>query len=137
MSMGHLDWDDGYRLGIPAIDAEHERLVARLDLFLDASMHDHLDAELSRLLADLIDATRAHFLHEEDMLDRAGYEDLPAHRAEHDRLLADLGHYEMACAAGEVPRKLSIETADYLRHWLLDHIRNADRQYLPFLRRLT
>ncbi|MBY0430722.1 MAG: bacteriohemerythrin [Rhodospirillales bacterium] len=135
--MTHIDWSQRYKLGIPAIDADHGTLVSMLNRFLNASLEGASDSELAAYLHTLVEEVRAHFQREEAMLDRVNYPELPAHKVEHDRLLVQVQHYEQACQAGEVPRALSLETADYLRHWLLDHIILADMPYRPHVMRLT
>lgn len=135
--MLHVDWDDTYKLGIPAIDADHKLLVELLNRFLAASVKGVEPDGLAAILNDLIEQTRAHFAREELMLDRNDYPDLALHKAEHDRLLQQAKHFQERYEEGTAPRDLSMETAEFLQSWLLEHIIRTDKPYKPFILRLT
>lgn len=140
MVVSRIEWSDEFKLGLPAIDADHKELLEVCNQFLDAVQADQPVSRLADILDRMILRTRAHFLAEERMLDRHGYPGLVIHKAEHDRLLlqaevlkaryTDLAHEE------EI-RHLTMETADFLQTWLLDHIRTNDRPYRPFLMSLS
>jgi hemerythrin len=135
----HIDWNDEFKLGVPAIDAEHKELLDVCNRFLEA-VQGHADIpQLADILQTMIDRTRRHFRAEERMLDRHGYPALAAHAAEHDRLLIQAetlkARYADAAQEDEI-RHLTTETANFLQTWLLDHIRTNDRPYRPFLRNL-
>lgn len=140
MLMMSIHWTDEFKLGLPAIDADHQELMELCNEFLAAAQGQASLSVLTTVLDRLILRTRAHFLAEERLLDRHGYPGFAIHKAEHDRLLsqaetlktrfADVEHEE------EVSR-LTLETADFLHTWLLDHIRVNDKPYRPFLMSLV
>lgn len=136
--MARIDWSDEYKLGLPAIDADHRELVELCNEFLDAA---HSGADLGALAAifdRMILRTRAHFLAEERMLDRNGYPGFAIHKAEHDRLIVEAQTLRDRFAEGhEDQARITADTAHFLQTWLLDHIRTNDRPYRPFLRSLV
>lgn len=140
MVMMRIHWGDEFKLGLPAIDSDHEELVDLCNEFLDAAKGGAPLSRLATILDRLILRTRAHFVAEERLLDRHGYPGLAIHRAEHERLLAQAGvlksRYEEVEHDEDV-RRLTLETADYLQSWLLDHIKTNDKPYRPFLLRLV
>lgn len=140
MIMMRIAWSDEFKLGLPAIDADHQELVALCNEFLDAAHADAPIAELAAVLDRMLLRTRAHFVAEERMLDRHGYPSLAIHKAEHDRLLAQAEtlrtRFAQAREEDEL-RHVTLETADFLQFWLLDHIRTNDRPYRPFLMSLA
>lgn len=140
MTVSRIDWTDEYKLGLPAIDADHKELLDVCNQFLDAVHGGQPVSELARILENMILRTRGHFTAEEHMLDRHGYPGLVAHKAEHERLLIQaetlLARYRDTAQEEEI-QNLTLETATFLQTWLLDHIRSNDRPYQPFLRSLV
>lgn len=140
MVVSRIEWSDEFKLGLPAIDAEHRELLEVCNQFLEAVQAERPVHELARILDTMILRTRAHFLAEERMLDRHGYPGLVVHKAEHDRLLLQAealrARFADTAQHGEIGG-LTMETADFLQTWLLDHIRTNDRPYRPFLMSLS
>ena len=123
------------RVGVPAIDAEHQALLDICDQFLSAAESGQPVASLEGILASMINHAQDHFTAEERVLDRVGYPALATHKAEHRRLMA---HAEsLQSHWDEIDRDHIHQTADYLRAWLLDHIRTEDRSFRTFLMRLA
>lgn len=139
--MAHLlEWNSDYELGVPAMDADHRDLLNLCNEFLEQAARQAVPGELAERLDRLILRTRAHFLAEERVLDRHGYPALAVHKDEHQRLLreAEALSARLRDDAGEKDLNTIIaEASDFLRSWLLDHIRNNDRPYKPFLRLLN
>ncbi|HTH15296.1 MAG TPA: bacteriohemerythrin [Magnetospirillum sp.] len=136
MTVNRIEWTDEYKLGIPVIDREHRELLDVCNEFLDAVQHGEPIPRLAAILDRMLLLTRAHFVGEERMLDRHGYPGLAAHKAEHDHLLVQaeaLKARYLDVSQEEELRHLTMETADFLQTWLLDHIRTNDRPYRPFL----
>jgi hemerythrin len=135
--MTQVNWSDLFRLGIPRIDDDHERLLALLEGVLEAvAAGEAADVIIGRLDV-LATETEAHFAREEDLLDRANYPGLVAHRAEHDRLLSHLRHMRQILLDGLPAEDDGSRTAMVLRDWLLQHIREDDAAYKPSVLRLV
>jgi hemerythrin-like metal-binding protein len=140
-----IEWSQELKLGVPAMDAEHRRLLTLTNDFLDAASAGAPLSRLSHILGELIARTRIHFQAEETLLDRAGYPGLAGHRAAHERLLVDAQRlYERFAAPQSQPggdqeaiRALTMEAAHFLQRWLVDHIVAEDMAYRPFVMRLT
>lgn len=135
-----IEWTDDLRIGVPAIDSEHQAMVGLCNRLLAAI---HANATLSHL-ADILDhlvlQARAHFLAEEEMLDRHAYPAFVQHKAEHDRLLSQAE--SLRARYGDIDpegdsQALKLDTAHFLKSWLLDHIRGGDKPYRPFLMSLA
>lgn len=135
-----IEWIDDYSLGVPAIDADHRDLVALCNRFLAAARAAEPVHRLAEIMQALIDRAREHFRAEESLLDRHGYPDLALHRSDHIRLLAQAESLMASfgdTAHEEEMAKLSLQTAGFLREWLLDHILRMDKPCRPFLMRLV
>ncbi|MGE5506198.1 MAG: bacteriohemerythrin [Actinomycetota bacterium] len=138
--MARIDWTDDFKMGLPAIDADHRQLLDIANEFFDAAEGSAPAGQLADIMERLIARTREHFKAEEQLLDRHHYPHLVTHRAEHERLIthAQTLHGKLAVAgAAEDGQRFAIETADYLKHWLIDHIRHDDKPYRRFVMRLT
>jgi hemerythrin-like metal-binding protein len=139
--MPGIEWSDEYRLGLPLMDKDHQELVDHCNEYLSAVENDAPLLVLAGILGQLIMRTKAHFIAEERMLDRHGYPGLTQHKAEHDRLLILAETLKARFAEADdddvAAHQLISETGEFMRHWLLDHIRVNDRPYRPFLRSLS
>jgi hemerythrin-like metal-binding protein len=139
--MSHVEWTDSIRLGIPGIDSDHRALLDLTNEFLTAAAQGEPPAALAAIMGRLVDRTEAHFKSEETLLDRADYPSLAAHRATHARLVAETTQLRdrliQASGAPQQWEPITSETADYLRHWLIDHIMSEDRSFRPFVMTLA
>ena len=123
------------RVGVPAIDADHQALLDICDQLLAGARSGQALDGLEPILAAMISRARAHFDAEERVLDRAGYPALASHRAEHRRLMVQAETLRDHWAEVDGARVGAV--ADYMRTWLLDHIRTEDRSFRTFLMRLA
>ena len=132
-----IQWSDAYKLGIPSVDTDHKQLVDLLNRFFARAQEGGDTAELGEILNELVKQTKAHFTREEVLLDRGDYPHLALHIAEHHRLLQQMGHFLTPYQAGTASRELTVEMAEFLQHWLLDHIVREDMPYRPYLKTLS
>ena len=134
--MDLIEWSDDIKLGMPTIDAEHRRLMDLTNHFLAAAEEEALMPQLAAILDELIEHARSHFQTEERLLDQCSYPQLMAHKAEHARLLTEARRLHDRFCLPEASTSLALEAAQYLQHWLLDHIVTSDKPFRPFLMRL-
>ena len=140
MLMTSIDWNDEFKLGLPAMDSDHQELLELTNQFLATAQEQGSLSSVLNILDRLILRTRAHFLAEERLLDRHGYPGLAIHKSEHERLLSQLdtlrGRFGEADQADQT-HGLTLEAAEFLQNWLLDHIKVNDKPYRPFLMSLV
>ncbi len=132
-----IEWNDAYKLGIPAVDTDHRQLIAALNRFFDHAQRGASAKQLAGLLDELMVLTQAHFEREEGLLDHANYPDLSIHAAHHMRLVEDMRHFRRDYTDGVGVRDLTVDAAEFLRNWLLRHIVQEDLVGKPYLMRLT
>jgi hemerythrin len=117
-------------LPVPFMNADHAREV-RLVNDLEDALARHargegtLDAVVERLSL-LAVHTREHFLREESLMREVRFPAYPVHKAEHDRILAEMDAEARAFREGGDPRRLSRYLFDVLPAWFLNHIRTMD-----------
>jgi hemerythrin len=86
---------------------------------------------ISQTLRGLIDYTANHFAAEEKLLTAQGYPEFRQHKAEHDALVKQVLELRDKLEKGHIT--VSIETMNFLRQWLSNHILKTDMKYGPFL----
>jgi hemerythrin len=86
-----IEWREEYCTGIKGIDYEHENLIGQIN-----SMYALIENKADRQrvvdsLGDIYGSISAHFVLEEQMMQKHGYAQYEEHKADHDRLLNVIG----------------------------------------------
>jgi hemerythrin-like metal-binding protein len=119
-----IRWQPEFRLGVPAVDYEHESLI-RLINELYRQVRSSPDREaVSAFLGDIYAEISAHFALEEKMMLEAGYDGYAEHKADHERLLDELAGIIDACDRGAPVG--DAEFGEVLTRWFVDHFRTED-----------
>lgn len=130
--MSDFVWSDEYSCNIRPIDNDHRTLfeaVADLDR---AVQENHGEEAVALTIDSLLLYVREHFEREERYMLSAGYPDFRAHQISHRRFtqivkaLRDLYAHD--------PKQIdSVAVLAFLKDWLVEHILNTDRDYVPYL----
>jgi hemerythrin-like metal-binding protein len=88
--MSLIEWREEYRLGVPAIDYEHETLIQLLNDLHAGIANDRDVVEVSRFLGEVHAKISAHFALEERLMRERGYDQYDEHKADHERLLDEI-----------------------------------------------
>jgi len=131
-SMSLFEWDESYSVGHSEIDAQHKRLFQ-----LAEDMHAAMAAGkgkqmLSQTLANLINYTKSHFSSEERLMQKYGYPEYPQHKAEHDKLTAQVLAFQSDFNAGRA--MFSIDLMHFLKNWLAHHIGKIDQKVASYIK---
>lgn len=127
--------NDFDKIQVPEIDAEHERLVELINELYEAMNSKRGKEVLGRGLRDLIEFTRLHFSHEEELMTAHEYPDSARHKAEHERLLAHVVDLDRRFRSGDV--LLSFAILLELKSWATKHIMHSDMPLGEFLNRIN
>ena len=121
--MALLRWKDHYSVGIEGVDHEHKDLIELIN-----RLHDQLSTReslaASAFFGDLVKAISAHFALEERFMRERGYDQLPQHKEDHERLLD-----EILCLIDEFDRDEMADQEDLaarLNAWLSRHFETHD-----------
>lgn len=123
--MAYIDWTPDYDLGIEEIDRQHRRLVEIVNRLHDAMEQGCPQGAMQGVVCDLVTYTEIHFRYEEQMMQYLDFPDRDSHFVEHRVLTAELRDFEAALASGRLC--VSVELMEFLRTWLLGHVRHSDR----------
>jgi len=125
-NMALFTWNAKYALGVPQIDAEHQRLFEIANQLHEAMRAGSTAAVERQSLAALISYTKTHFKHEEDLMIRHKYVDYPKHKVEHDTFTSKVVELQREHQAGRVA--LSLEIMRFVKDWLAHHICEVDHR---------
>ena len=121
-----IQWNDSFKIGDAEIDAQHQRLFAIINRFLEAVG----DAEVKRTAMSLYEYTREHFDHEERLMRRIKYPEVSAHVGQHNLLISQLNAVSLKIADGTLVRQ---QLESFVAGWLDDHIKNYDLKLAAYM----
>lgn len=93
--MALIKWREEFCTGIPGVDYEHEQLIEQINsvyaLIDNKAGGDKIEREkIIDRLGDIYGSISAHFVLEERMMEKHGYDHYEEHKADHERLLDDI-----------------------------------------------
>jgi hemerythrin len=121
-----------HSVGVGIFDEEHQHLTTMMAQVHEALLEEHDRLRALKLVAQLMQETRVHFIHEEDAMKEAHFPDLKAHAAAHKALIAQAEKLFREFAKGSMSAMIF---PSFLRDWLIPHMQNYDRKYSATLRR--
>jgi len=127
-----FDWNDSYSVDVHTIDSQHQTLIRLAGDLHRAILAGAVKASLAQLLARLVQYTQEHFAHEEELMQQAGYPDLPAHKLEHEDLTRRVLAFQMDFEAGRIGTAIGL--LQFLKEWLQKHLIESDQKYAPYLK---
>jgi hemerythrin len=120
-------WREAYSVHIPQIDGQHQQLIGLINQLHAAMLQGNGAQTLGNILDDLVRYATGHFAYEESMLQQRGYPELAAHRAEHQRLIAQVYQLQKDFRSGKL--LMTMQVMQFLKEWLANHILTRDMQY--------
>jgi hemerythrin-like metal-binding protein len=129
--MSMFEWKQEYSLAHGDIDGQHQKLFALANDLHTAMSMGQGKAAMSKTLAKLVDYTTMHFASEERLMQKHQYPDYLAHKAEHDKLTAQVVELQKEFDAGR--GVLTVGLLQFLKDWLRQHIGETDRKVAAFL----
>lgn len=119
--MAPIEWRDEFSVGVPAVDHEHRALIEQVAALQAALTGEAGEDAIERALGELMRGITAHFALEEKFMAEHDYDGLPAHKADHERLLDELRDLMEGRAKGS-----GEEIAQRLGDWFGLHFRTHD-----------
>jgi methyl-accepting chemotaxis protein len=127
-----MRWDSSLQLGISQIDDQHEQLVIMINDLHRAMKLRQTMAVTGGILDRLVSYTVMHFGVEEKLFQKHGYPDADQHKKVHETLIAKVIDFKTKVDEGD--GTISMELMDFLKDWLVSHIKGTDKKYVPFLK---
>lgn len=123
-------WTDDLSVNNTLIDNEHKKLFALIDSFYNGIKDNSPRERLEQLIGGLVDYTKTHFANEENHMRRMNYPQLKEHQQLHQHFIDKTQNYYDRLKEGKLI--LSIEVTNFLKEWLVKHIKGSDQQYVLF-----
>lgn len=128
-----FEWSDRYSVAVPEMDAQHQALVGILNQLHNAMLASKGRDAIEPILLSLTPYVARHFAAEEKLMQAAGYPEFARHKAEHDKLSAEVSKFQRQYQDGKVA--LTVPLLHFLKSWLKDHIVESDSKYGPYVNR--
>lgn len=128
-----VDWNDSLAIGVPAIDAQHRELFARVASF-EAALDLGEPQAAARTFAFLREYALVHFAQEERLMGEARYPQELEHRESHARFVERLGTLVREHESDGASAFLGLRTRNWITVWLLDHVAGEDQAMGRFIR---
>ena len=123
--MGWIEWKDSYRLGIPAVDYEHQEMIALLNDLYDGLQGETDSRSVDAFLGEVYARISSHFALEEKVMRDRAYDQYAEHKAEHENLLDQIREIMDEHDAGAFSDAAEV-LAGRLQAWFTDHFRTHD-----------
>ncbi|WP_373034492.1 bacteriohemerythrin [Sulfurimonas sp.] len=125
-----VHWDDRYKLGIDAIDTQHEKLFELVNRLFDLEDSNSDKEELRKILYEFSDYMKVHFRDEEEYMASIDFPTLEEHKKLHQEII------ESIAQVISTPAKLNIIKSKMRivsKRALIDHIMHEDTKMNIFL----
>ena len=127
--MAMYEWDEKFSVNVIEIDRHHQKLFELMNSLHEACKGGDADAAVFPIMKRLSEYTIYHFEKEEEMMAKANYVDLPAHKVAHKAFIATIDDFieeaeKPGMAIFVVSKVMSTGVA-----WLKEHILGMDKKY--------
>ena len=129
--MSLIQWSEDYSVGIKDMDEEHKKLIEIINTLYDAMKIGKSKDVLEKVFSDLLSYTTVHFTDEELLMENNNYPGLVDQRNQHNQFVAKIEEqYEKFKSGFSL---VSVEIMNFLKEWLLNHIKQYDKKYGAYL----
>lgn len=123
--MALIEWKDEYRIGIPAVDYEHQELISLLNELYGLLGSEAGQEAVGEFLGEVYARISAHFALEERVMRERGYDQFSEHKTEHEVLLDDIRDIMDESESVDVP--ILAETLGLrMQRWFSQHFKTHD-----------
>ena len=122
--MALIKWRDEFNTGITGIDCEHRELIALINAFYAALENNTDKDKLLDSLNDIYAAIYSHFVLEEKLMEKYGYDQYEQHRYDHINLLDDIRDITDELEANQYFAEHQLK--EKLNNWFSIHFRTHD-----------
>jgi hemerythrin-like metal-binding protein len=121
--------------GIELIDDQHNMLCAYINALYRATRHEFSREEILDIVGSLKHYAATHFSTEEQYFSHSTYPDTEKHKETHKNFVTKVVQVERDLQHGNCD--VGDDLLQFLKNWLLQHIRRTDREYVPYIKKLV
>ena len=128
-----IQWEDGLKLGVAAIDDQHEEIFIHFNKLTEALQKGTGSSEVLDILAYLDRYTAIHFNDEEVLMELHRYPQLELQRQQHSRFRENVALLSEQVANHAPMQEIAIKIDAVLIKYFITHIRKLDRELVDFI----
>jgi hemerythrin-like metal-binding protein len=124
-------WDETYSVKVKCCDEHHQRLFAIIQRLQDSIGKTGESETTQDVLRELTEYADVHFAMEEGLLEKTNFPGIEKHCGQHQGFREKLSEFKESYenASGT----LTFAMVEYLKNWLIRHIKMVDCQYSKHL----
>jgi hemerythrin len=125
-------WDNSLNVGNLAIDTQHQNFIALINKLYESFVDQTTAYNLGRILEELVDYCFYHFRTEEELFQKYDYPNKEEHIAKHEEFALKIKEFQQNFEENKTA--VTFQLMNYLRNWLLGHIKSEDQKYAGYFR---
>lgn len=130
-----IKWQDNYSVGHSILDNQHKYLLNIINDLYGSMISKNREGDYGELLKELTKYTNVHFVFEEKILEKIGFQEINDHLACHIEMKKEISLLEVKMATLENEWRLDLLI--FLKTWWLDHILKQDMKYSALMKILA
>lgn len=128
MQVLQIPWKESFRSGFPSIDDQHRQLISLINELLERLAENCPVEDMRYYLSGIHELIGFHFKNEEEIMDECQYAGYARHKADHDRLLQEIGDIKRTLAErSDSAEKVALARA--IEDWFSIHFRTYDNAF--------
>jgi len=127
-----LKWDESMSTGVPKIDEQHQELLQRLNILVDAMIEGKGNQEIEDMLTFLGKYTQCHFKDEEACMEEYKCPAALINKRAHAIFIKRFQQFRDEFKQDGPNTSLLIKVQRELLQWLINHIRGIDIKMRPY-----
>ena len=131
-----IAWSDDFSVCNEVIDRQHKGLITMTNEFYAGCQRNEylVKVYFLKTLQGAVNYAKTHFVAEEEVMRRADYPDLAAHKVEHDNFSVHV--MEQVKIFENEPNPDPASFVKMLMDWILHHVAECDKKYAPYIVKL-
>lgn len=126
-----MNWDESFSVNNETIDFQHKRIIEMINELFKAISYGEDRQKLDEILVRLSVFTVKHFIYEESLFRKYGYENQCEHKKEHDYLSEQVTDFHKKHIAEN--GKIDKDRLVFFKDLLIEHIKVYDSKYVSFI----
>lgn len=126
-----IKWDSSIQVGVKQMDDDHRKLIDIANSLNEAMKSGRGREVEGDILNRLLTYAKTHFETEETLMKRNAFKEYEQHKKEHNSLMVDVQIALKDYHEGRGP--LPINIMQFLKDWLINHIKETDKKLGLFL----
>ncbi len=127
-----IDWTPEFSVDVEHIDKHQKKMFEFFNQLIELKQNKKDTKACINLISEIHDYSKLYFSEEEKYLKKKKYPDFGAHSKAHRQFIKTSITFRREIS--ESIDNLTYEMIDELRGWLINHIREMDSLYIPFVR---